>query len=214
MNQAVNVQSLVRARPYDGALDALDEDALHQLFLGARTHNAFKDQAVSHALLERAVELAKMGPTAANSSPFRLVFVETPEAKERLKPALHAGNLDKTMAAPVTAILAYDLAFFEHMPKLFPHADARSWYVGNEALAEATAKQSGTLQAGYFLLALRALGLDAGPMGGFDNAKVDAEFFANSKVRSNFLVNIGYGDHAKLFPRNPRLHLSEIASFA
>ncbi len=214
MNQAVNVQSLVRARPYTGPAESLGDDALDQLFLGARTHNAFKSLAVPHELLEQAVELAKMGPTAANSSPFRVVFVETPEARERLKPALHAGNLDKTMSAPVTAILAYDLAFFEHMPKLFPQADARSWYVGNDALAEATAKQSGTLQAGYFLLALRALGLDAGPMGGFDNAKVDEEFFAGTKVRSNFLVNIGYGDYAKLYPRNPRLHLTEIASFA
>jgi 3-hydroxypropanoate dehydrogenase len=211
MNQVVNVRSLVRARPYVGELDG---ETLDQLFRKARTHNGWQDRPVPHALLEQAVELTKMGPTAANSSPWRVLFVETPEAKERLRAALNPGNVDKTMAAPVTAIMGYDLAFYEHMPRLFPHADARSWFVGNETLVEHTAKQSGTLQAGYFILALRALGLDAGPMNGFDKARLDADFFAGTSIQSNFLINIGYGDETALFPRSPRLDFSEIASFA
>jgi 3-hydroxypropanoate dehydrogenase len=211
MNQAVNVRTLERARPYR---PELDDDALDMLFRKARTHNGWQDRPVAHALLEEAVDLAKMGPSAANSSPFRIVFVESAEAKERLKPALSAGNVEKTMAAPVTAIMGYDLAFYDKMPKLFPHnLDARSWFAGNDAFAEHTAKQSGTLQAGYFIMALRAVGLDAGPMNGFDNAKADEAFFAGTTVKSNFLVNIGYGDEAKLFPRNPRLDFEDIAAF-
>jgi 3-hydroxypropanoate dehydrogenase len=211
MNQVVNLRLLAEARDYR---PELDDQTLDQLFREARTHNVWLDRPVPRALLEKAVDLAKMGPTAANSSPFRVLFVESPEAKERLKPALSPGNVDKTMAAPVTAIAAYDLAFYEFMPKLFPQADAKSWYVGNESLTTHTATQSGTLQAAYFIMALRALGLDTGPMGGFDNATVDALFFAGTTLRSNFLINIGYGDDAKLFPRNPRLDFSEIARFA
>jgi 3-hydroxypropanoate dehydrogenase len=211
MNQIVARKSLAPSQPY---VERLDEDALDLIFREARTHNGWLDKPVPHALLEEAVALAKMAPTAANSSPFRVVFVETAEAKAKLKSALAEGNVDKTMAAPVTAIMAYDLAFYEFMPKLFPHVDAKSWFVGNDAFAEHTARQSGTLQAAYFLLALRAVGLDAGPMNGFDNAKLDEAFFAGTTLRSNFLINIGYGDTAKLFPRNPRLDFAEIAQYA
>jgi len=212
MNQIVKADTLERARPYRAGLD---DEALDTLFRKARTHNGWQDGPVPHALLEEAVDLAKMGPSAANSSPFRVVFVESDEAKARLKPALSPGNVEKTMAAPVTAIMAYDLAFYDKMPELFPHnPDARSWFAGNEGFAEMTAKQSGTLQAAYFILALRAVGLDAGPMNGFDTAKVDEAFFAGTTVRSNFLINIGYGDESKLFPRNPRLDFDEIAAFA
>ncbi len=165
-------------------------------------------------LLEAAVELAKMGPTAVNASPLRIVFVDSEEGKERLRPTLSAGNLDKTMSAPVTAILAHDLAFHEHLPRLFPHMDVGPMFSGNAELAAQTAVQNATLQAAYFLLALRAVGLDTGPMGGFDKDKLDAEFFAGTTLRSNLLVNIGYGDETKLFPRSPRLDFSEIASFA
>ena len=211
MNQAVNVRTLDRVRPWR---EGLDGGALDTLFREARTHNGWQERPVPRQLLEQAIDLAKMGPTAANSSPLRVLFVESPEAKERLKPALAQGNVEKTMTAPATAIMAYDLAFYDLLPKLFPHADARSWFAGNDAFITHTATQSGTLQAAYFLLALRAVGLDAGPLNGFDNAKVDAAFFDGSKIRSNFIINIGYGDESKLFPRSPRLDFGEIASFA
>ena len=185
--------------------------ALAKLFTAARTHNAFIDRPVSDELLVEALDLAKMGPTAANAQPLRVLFLRSPEAKERLRPSLSPGNLEKTLAAPVVAVTAYDLEFYEHLPFLFPHADARSWFAGNAAFAERTAFQSGTLQVAYLLVALRAVGLDAGPMTGFDNAKVDAEFFPDRKVRSNVLINIGYGDDAKLFPRSPRFAFEEMA---
>ena len=208
MNQILN------RKAFEPADDRLSARALDQLFRAARTHNGWLDQPVPHALLEEAVELAKLGPTAINASPFRIVFVETEAAKARLKPALSAGNVEKTMAAPVTAIVGYDLAFYEQLPRLFPHANLRPMFADNEATATQTAVQNGTLQLAYFILALRALGLDTGPMGGFDKDKVDAEFFAGTKVRSNLLVNIGYGDHTKLFPRSPRLAFDEIATHA
>jgi 3-hydroxypropanoate dehydrogenase len=212
MNQTVDIRTLRRA---DAFTPGLDQRALDHLFRDARTHNVWQDRAVPKALLREAVELTKMGPTAANSSPFRVVFVETAEGKARLKPTLQEGNVEKTMSAPVTAIIAHDEAFHEHMGKLFPHAPhIQGYFAGNEAAAVETAFHSGTLQAGYFILALRALGLDAGPMGGFDKQKVDAEFFAGTKVKSNVLVNIGYGDHSKLFPRSPRLDFDTIAQFA
>lgn len=211
MNQVVNFKNFDGAHPLPATLDA---EALDRLFREARTHNAFLDTPVPHALLEEAVELAKMGPTAVNTSPLRIVFVETDEGKALLEPSLAEGNLAKTMAAPVTAIVGFDMAFYDKLPKLFPHADARAWFVGNDAFIDLTARQSGTLQAAYFILALRAVGLDAGPMGGFDNAKVDEAFFAGTTVRSNFLINIGYGDADKLYPRSPRLDFEEIASFA
>ncbi len=187
----------------------LDQQALNALFNDARTHNAWTAEAVPDALLRQAWDLARMGPTSANCQPMRVVFVKSPAAKARLKPALLAGNLTKTMAAPVTAVIGQDLEFFERLPRLFPHADARSWFVGNDALIQATAFRNATLQAGYFILACRALGLDCGPMSGFDNAQVDAEFFAGTSVRSNFLINIGHGDSAGLHPRGPRLEFDE-----
>jgi 3-hydroxypropanoate dehydrogenase len=191
---------------------ALGAAPLARLFTGARTHNAFLAKPVPGALLVEALDLAKMGPTAANSQPLRVLFLRSQEAKGRLRPALSAGNVAKTVAAPVVAIAGYDLEFYERLPFLFPHADARSWFVGDRAFAERTAFQSGTLQVAYLILALRAVGLDTGPMGGFDNAKVDAEFFPDGKVKSNVLINIGYGDDAKLFPRNPRLAFDEMAT--
>jgi len=187
----------------------LDDSAQDILFRAARTYSKFKDTPVSDDLLRQAWDLARMGPTSVNCQPMRIVFVRSPEAKQRLKPALAPGNLDKTMAAPVTAIIGHDMEFYEKLPTLFPHADARSWFIGNEAMIQGTAFRNGTLQGAYFILALRALGLDCGPMSGFDNAKVDAAFFAGTPIRSNFLVNIGYGDPAGLYPRGPRLDFAE-----
>jgi 3-hydroxypropanoate dehydrogenase len=193
---------------------ALSDTALDQLFREARTHNVFVPKPVPEALIREAVDLAKMGPTSANTLPARFVFVRGKEAKEKLKPALMPANADKTMAAPVTAIVGYDTNFFEHAPRLFPHADIRPWFSGNAEFAERTAFQNSTLQAGYLILALRALGLDTGPMTGFDNAAVDAAFFAGTSVKSNMLINIGYGNNDKLFPRSPRFDFDEIARFA
>jgi 3-hydroxypropanoate dehydrogenase len=187
---------------------------LDLIFRQARSHNGWLDRPVQRELLEEAVDLAKLGPTSANASPFRVLFVESPEARERLKPLLTPGNVEKTMSAPVAAITAHDLSFHEHMPKLFPHnPGVGTYFAANEAAAHHTASQSGALQVAYFLLALRAVGLDAGPIGGFDAAGIDAEFFAGTNLRSNLIVNIGYGDHAKLFPRSPRLPFDEIARF-
>lgn len=182
----------------------LDSTALNQLFLSARTYNAWRDEPVPDTLLHQLYDLLKMAPTSANCSPARIVFVRTPEQKARLAPALAEGNRAKTLAAPVTAIIAHDLAFYEQLPRLFPHTDARAWFVGNESLINTTAFRNGTLQGGYLILAARALGLDCGPMSGFDNAKVDELFFPNQPVRSNFLCNLGYGDPASVHPRSPR----------
>ncbi len=187
----------------------IDAAALDALFLQARTQNAWTDQPVSDATLLELYDLLKLAPTSANSSPGRFLFLRSAEAKQRLKPALSPGNVDKTMAAPVTVIVAYDPAFFEQLPKLFPHADARSWFAGNAALAEETALRNGTLQGGYLILAARAVGLDCGPMSGFDRAKVDETFLASLGWKSNFLVNLGHGDPAGLFPRSPRLAFHE-----
>lgn len=189
----------------------LDSDALDLLFREARTQNGWTDEPVSDAELAAALDLAKMGPTAANSQPLRLVFVRSADAKEKLKAVLSPGNVEKTMAAPATAIVAYDPKFYDQLPKLFPHADARSWFAGDPVGAEATARLNATLQAGYFILALRAVGLDAGPMGGFAAAAADAAFFPGGEAKSLFLINIGHGDPEKLFPRNPRLDFSEMA---
>ena len=193
---------------------AISGAALDQLFREARTHNFWQDKDVPEALIREAVDLAKMGPTSANTLPARFVFVRSKAAKEKLKPALMPANVDKTMAAPITAIVGYDTQFFDHAPRLFPHADIRPWFDGNAEFAERTAFQNGTLQAAYLILALRAVGLDTGPMTGFDNKAVDQAFFANSRVKSNILVNIGYGDTQKVFPRNPRFEFDEIARFA
>lgn len=190
--------------------EKLAESALHQLFLSARTFNAWLPKPVSEAQLHELYDLAKMGPTAANSSPMRVVFVHSAEAKAKLDPLLSEGNRAKSMAAPVTAIIAQDMAFYDKLPKLFPHADARSWFVGNQPMIESTAFRNASLQGAYLILAARALGLDAGPMSGFDAAAVDQAFFTGTPVKSNFLVNIGYGDASRdLFPRSPRLSFDE-----
>ena len=183
----------------------LDQSALDTLFNHARTHSAWTDKKIEPALLQQIFDLTKMAPTAANSLPLRIAYVVSAEAKEKLKPALDAGNVAKTMAAPATAILGMDMEFYEQLPKLFPHADAKSWFAGSEAAREVSAFRNSSLQGGYFILAARALGLDTGPMSGFDNAGVDAAFFADTpRVRSNFISTLGYGDPATIFPRSPR----------
>jgi 3-hydroxypropanoate dehydrogenase len=188
----------------------LSEPALDQLFRTARTFNGFRDQPVGDETLKALYDLMKWGPTSANSCPMRIVFVRSPAAKEKLRPALAAGNLDKTMKAPVTAIVGRDLDFYEHLPRLYPAADARSWFVGNESLIKHTALVSGTLQAAYLILAARSLGLDCGPMGGFDSGVVDAAFFAGTHVKSIVLINLGYGDPAAVYPRGPRFDFAEV----
>lgn len=193
---------------------SLPQEALDTLFRSARTHNAFQDRPVTDDTLRDVYDLLRFGPTSANSSPARFVFVRSAEGKARLEPALSAGNRAKTMAAPVTAIVAYDPKFFDLLPKLFPHTDARSWFAGNDALAATTAFRNGTLQGAYLIMAARAVGLDCGPMSGFDTAKVDAEFFAENGYKSNFLINLGYGDPAGLFPRSPRLSFDEACTLA
>ena len=192
----------------------LNDEALDLLFREARTQNAWQDKPVSEVMLRAVYDLAKMGPTSANCSPMRLVFVTSPEAKAKLGPALIPGNVEKTMAAPVTAIIGYDRTFYERLPDLFPHADARSWFVGNDELIETTAFRNGSLQGAYFMLAARSLGLDCGPMSGFDNDLVDQAFFPEGDVRSNFLCNLGYGDPEGLFPRSPRLAFDEACRIA
>ena len=189
----------------------LSDQALDQLFREARTHNGWQTKPVDDAVLKQLTELVLLGPTSANSSPGRFVYVKTPEGKEKLRPALSPANLEKTMAAPVTVIVGMDMQFYEHLPKLFPHADARSWFAGNDKAIADTAFRNSTLQGGYLILAARALGLDTGPMSGFDATKVDEAFFAGTTVRSNFLINLGYGDPSKLFPRSPRFSFDEAA---
>jgi len=189
----------------------LNDQSLDTLFRNARTHSVWQDRPVSDDLLRRIYDLMKWAPTSANSCPARIVFVKSESAKKRLLAAVTPGNEEKTRTAPVTAIIAHDYEFYEKLPTLFPHADARSWFIGNQALIDTTAFRNGTLQGGYLILAARALGLDAGPMSGFDNAKVDAEFFAGTKIKSNFLINLGYGDADKVFPRSPRLPFDEAA---
>ena len=187
----------------------LPDVCLDRIFRSARTYNGFSDKPVTDETLRQLYDLLKWGPTSANSSPGRFLFVKGNAAKEKLQPALSEGNLDKTMAAPVTAIVAYDIEFYEKLPKLFPHTDARSWFAGKPALIESTAFRNGTLQGAYMIIAARALGLDCGPMSGFDNARVDAAFFPDGKWKSNFLCNLGYGDPASVKPRNPRLSFEE-----
>jgi 3-hydroxypropanoate dehydrogenase len=187
----------------------VSHETLNQLFREARTHNAWLPKRVPVEALREAYELARWGPTSANSSPARFVFLESEAAKARLLPALAPLNVEKTKAAPVTAIIAWDTEFHEKLPKLFPHADMRSFFVGKPALIEETAFRNSSLQGAYFMLAARAVGLDCGPMSGFDAAKVNAEFFPDGKWKVNFLCNLGYGDHSKLFPRSPRLDFDE-----
>ena len=205
----------------------LTAEALDTLFRHARTYSYWLDKPVSDDTLRELYGLLKWAPTSANASPARFVFVRSPKAKERLRPALAPGNVDKTMSAPVTVIVAYDLMFYEKLPKLFPHApQMRDLYASNPQLVETTARRNSSLQGAYLILAARSLGLDCGPMSGFDNAKLDGEFFAAGKecegcdqeffpeghVRSNFLVNLGYGDEARLHPRLPRLEFGEACS--
>lgn len=192
----------------------LDSAALAKLFTEARTQNGWLDTPVTDTELEQLYDLVKMGPTSANCSPARFIFVRTPEGKEKLRPALSSGNLEKTMTAPVTVIVANDSAFYEKLPELFPHADARSWFTSSPAMAEETAFRNATLQAGYLILAARALGLDTGPMSGFDKAKVDEAFLAGTTWKSNMLINLGHGDASKVFGRLPRLAFADAAVLA
>jgi 3-hydroxypropanoate dehydrogenase len=188
-----------------------NDDALGVIFRDARTNDSWLDQPVDDALLEKVHDLAKLGPTSANMCPMRIVFVKSREAKEKLKPALNPGNVDKTMKAPVTAIIGMEVRFYELLPRLFPHADARAWFkdLPPETL-EYIALRNSSLQGAYFMLAARSLGLDCGPMSGFNNAKVDEAFFAGTTVKSNFLCNLGHGDTTKLHPRLPRLGFNEV----
>src|SRR5947209_8228899 len=188
----------------------VNDDDLDLIYRKAHTHNVWLDKPVDDALLKQVYDLAKMGPTSANMSPMRIVFVKSKEAKQKLRPTLAPGNVDKTMAAPVTAIIAMEIHFYEELPRLFPHADAKAWFKDlPESELQSNALRNSSLQGAYFILAARALGLDCGPMSGFDNAKVDAAFFAGTTVKSNFLCNLGHGDVTKLYPRSPRLAFEE-----
>jgi len=193
---------------------AISVMAIQQLFTDARTHHAWQDRDVADGLLHEIYDLAKWGPTSANSLPMRIVYVKSKAAKEKLIPALSGSNVEQVRTAPVTAIIAYDQKFYDQLPTLFPAFDARSLFASNPSLSEQSAQRNSSLQGGYFILAARALGLDTGPMSGFDNAKVDQAFFENSPWRSNFLCNIGYGDAAKLHPRGPRLGFDEACVIA
>lgn len=188
---------------------AIPDEALDQLFRAARSHNKWFDEPVSETMLRAVYDLLRWGPTSANCSPARFVFVTTQKGKERLQPCLSPGNVTKVMTARVTVIIGYDLKFYDKLPQLFPHTDARSWFAGNEELIKTTAFRNGTLQGGYLLIAARSLGLDAGPMSGFDNAGVDKEFFPNSDVKSNFICALGHGDPSGVFGRSPRLSFEE-----
>lgn len=187
----------------------IPEQSLDQLFREARTHSFWQSRAIERDTLKEIYELARMGPTSANTSPARFLFLASDEAKARLLPAMAPGNLDKTRSAPVVAIIAHDREFYEELPTLFPQADAKSWFVGNPAAIEATASRNSSLQGAYLMLAARALGVDCGPMSGFDADKVNGEFFPDGKWRVNFICNLGYGDDSKLFPRNPRLSFDQ-----
>jgi 3-hydroxypropanoate dehydrogenase len=193
---------------------AIDSAGLDRLFREARTHGKWTDQPVSDETLRELYELVKFGPTSGNGSPARFVFLREKAGKEKLRPALSAGNLEKTMAAPVTVIVAYDPRFYDELPRLYPLTDARSWFAGNEELAETTAFRNSSLQGAYLILGARALGLDAGPMSGFDNAQVDAAFLATRGWKSNFLVNLGHADHTAVRARNPRLSFDEACILA
>ncbi len=190
-------------------MQAIDNAALDTLFLKARTANGFLDKPVPPELLQRAYDLAALAPTSMNTQPTRYVFLNSSESRERLLPAMMPGNLDKTRTAPVTVIVATDTKFFEFMPKVWHREGAKENFEGNPGLASATATRNGTLGGAYFILAARAVGLDCGPMSGFDLAKVDAEFFPDGRWKTNFLINLGYGDDSLLFDRNPRLSFEE-----
>ena len=188
---------------------SLDQTALSQLFTDARTHNSWQTKIVTDEQIEVIYELLKFAPTSVNCNPARILFIKSPEAKERLLACLTPGNLEKTRTAPVTAIIGMDLDFYEQLPKLFPHVDAKSWFVGKDAYIESTAFRNSALQVAYLIMAVRALGLDCGAMSGFDVDKVNAEFFPGGRVKVNFLLNIGYGNSASLMPRQPRPSFTE-----
>jgi nitroreductase len=191
-------------------MKTLSKEALDQIFVQARTHNVWLDRPVSDEKLHEIYDLMKWGPTSANASPLRIVFVKSPEAKAKLLATVSEGNYEKVKAAPVTAILAQDLEFYDKLNKLFPHnPDARSWFAGNDPVIKATAFRNSSLQAAYFIIAARSLGLDCGPMSGFDAEKLDAAFFSGTSWKSNLICSLGYGDHTKLYPRAPRLDFDE-----
>jgi 3-hydroxypropanoate dehydrogenase len=192
----------------------LNNEALDLLFRNARTHNVWLDKPVSDELLHQLYDLMKWGPTSANSSPARIVFVKSPEAKEKLVACMSEGNAAKTLQAPVTAIVGMDMEFYEKLPQLFPHTDARSWFAGKQAAIDATAFRNSSLQGAYLIVAARALGLDCGPMSGFDADKLNAAFFAGTPVKANFVCSLGYGDASKLFPRSPRLSFDDACTIA
>lgn len=195
-------------------MPALTNEALDQLFVAARTHNAFRPDPIPETTLRRLYDLMKWGPTSMNCQPARLVFVTTPAGKALLAPALSPGNLEKTMAAPATVIIATDRRFYEYLPTLFPSYDARPTFAGDAALAASTAFRNGTLQGAYLILAARALGLDCGPMSGFDSGKLDAAFFPDGRCQANFLCNLGIGDPAAVHPRGPRLSFEQACRIA
>ena len=194
--------------------ESISQSARDSLFTHARTHNGWLDKPVSDSLLHEIYDLMKMGPTSANCSPARILFVRTPEGKEKLRPTLSSGNLEKTLTAPVTAIIAWDGEFYERLPELFPHGDAKSWFTTSPAHAEETAFRNSSMQAAYLIFACRALGLDTGPMSGFDRQKVDEAFFTGTTLKSNLLINIGYGDTRKLYGRLPRLDFDDACGLA
>ena len=186
------------------------EQAYDLMFLNARTYNTWSDQHVDDAVLKQAYDLMKMAPTSANCAPLRLTFVTSAAEKERLKPFLAEGNIDKTMSAPVTALMASDMQFYEHLPFLFPHTDAKSWFTGNDQLITDTALRNATLQAGYFILAARSLGLDCGPMSGFDEQALNQEYYPDGRFKINLLCNLGYGTDEGLHPRTPRFDFDQV----
>jgi 3-hydroxypropanoate dehydrogenase len=196
------------------ALPALDDAALDQIFRNARTFRWWQDRPVEAETLRAVADLAKLGPTSGNSSPGRFVFVVSPDAKEKLRPHLDDGNVRQTMSAPATAIVAYDTEFYEKLAFLSPHTDARSWFAGKPKVIEETGFRNSSLQGAYLIMAARALGLDCGPMSGFDRAGVDSAFFPGGTVKSNFLINLGYGLPETLHPRQPRFAFDEFCTIA
>ncbi len=192
----------------------LNDSALNTLFYQARTQQGWRDKDITDQQLHQIYDLMKWGPTSANCSPARIVFVKTPEAKKKLLACMNSGNIEKTRTAPVTAIIGMDMAFYEKLPQLFPHTDARSWFAGNQPLIDATAMRNSSLQGGYFIMAARAVGLDCAPMSGFNADKLNEAFFAGTSVKANFVCSIGYGDSSKLHPRGPRLSFDEACKIA
>ncbi len=190
-------------------MSSIPDSSLDQIFREARTYSAWKNEPISTEQLKQIYELTKMGPTSANGCPARFVFITTPEAKARLMPCMAKGNVDKTQAAPVTVIVAHDMEFYEKFPELWPHSDMKSLFAGKPEAIDDYVRRNGSLQGAYFILAARAMGLDCGPMSGFDAKKIDAEFFPDGKWKSNFLINLGHGDASKLHPRGPRMAFDE-----